>query len=103
MKTPNLFLLPFRKFEYKISLIYLLIGLLWIHFSDVLLALLIKDPLLLTQFQTYKGSFYILVTAFLLFLMVRKHMRKLNEQQTLFRTMFNTITDSVIIASPERK
>jgi hypothetical protein len=59
------------KFEYKISLAYLMVGLLWILFSDEALALLISDPVLLTKFQTYKGSFYILVTASLLFFMAK--------------------------------
>lgn len=91
------------KFEYKISLAYLLVGLLWILFSDEALAFLIKDPTLLTKFQTYKGSFYILVTASLLFFMVKKHMAKLDEQQSLFEIMFNTISDCVIIANTKRE
>jgi transcriptional regulator with PAS, ATPase and Fis domain len=91
------------KFEYKISLAYLMVGLLWILFSDEALALLISDPVLLTKFQTYKGSFYILVTASLLFFMAKKHVGKLEEQQTLFEIMFNTISDCVIIANTNRE
>lgn len=103
IKNQTLGYLRLVKFEYKISLTYLLVGLLWILFSDEALAFLIKDPVLLTKFQTYKGSFYILVTASLLFFMVKKHMGKLEEQQTLFEIMFNTISDCVIIANTNRE
>jgi PAS domain S-box-containing protein len=78
-------------------------GLLWITFSDELLSSMITDPKILTDFQTYKGSFYILVTAYLLFSLVKQHIKRLKEQQLLFESMFNTITDAVLIADTNRK
>lgn len=56
------------KFEYRITLSYLLFGLMWILFSDKLLDLLISDIDLLTEFQTYKGAFFVVVTAAFLYL-----------------------------------
>lgn len=90
-------------FEYKITVIYLLMGLIWITFSDEFLRAMITDPQILTDFQTYKGSFYILITAYLLFVLVKRHIKRLKEHQLLFENMFNTITDSVLIADTNRK
>ena len=42
---------------------YLVFGLLWISGSDRLLALLISDANTLTQYQSYKGYFYVSLTA----------------------------------------
>jgi len=103
MKTTFVSLYKSVKFEYKITAAYLIFGLLWILFSDMLLEATITNPEMLNHFQTYKGSFYIFITALLLFFMVKEHLRRLQEQQILFETMFNTINDSVIITNPDRE
>ncbi len=70
---------PFKKvkFEYKITLFYLIIGLLWIILSDTIFNRLIQDKELLTELQTIKGFLYIVVTSLLLFYLVNMHMRTL--------------------------
>jgi PAS domain S-box-containing protein len=103
MKATFVSLYKSIKFEYKITIAYLIFGLLWILFSDMLLEATITNSEMLNHFQTYKGSFYIVITALLLFFMVKEHLRRLQEQQILFETMFNTINDSVIIANPDRE
>ena len=71
-------------FEYKITYAYLSIGILWILFSDTLLNIFIDDKNILTQIQTYKGWFYVCVTAFLFFIFIKKHLYKLrNTEQEL--------------------
>ncbi len=75
-------LLQTSKFEYKITLTYLIFGFLWILFSDKVLDTLVTDDSLLTQFQTYKGSFFILVTALFLFFFAKRHMQTLRNAET---------------------
>ena len=65
------------KFEYKITFSYFIFGLLWILFSDKILDLLVTDESLLTEFQTFKGIFFIIVTTGFLYLLVKGHMQKL--------------------------
>ena len=77
MKTHKTVFLENVKFEYKITLIYLIFGILWILFSDGLLDFLIKDDSLLTKFQTFKGTIFIIVTSVFLYILVRKHMQNL--------------------------
>jgi C4-dicarboxylate-specific signal transduction histidine kinase len=69
------------KFEYRIAFVYLILGFSWIKFSDRLLNSLIEDTEFLTQIQTYKGWFYVLITAILFFLILRKHLNKLRHTE----------------------
>jgi signal transduction histidine kinase len=69
------------KFEYRITLGYLVVGCLWILFSDNLLGALIQEPEMITRLQTYKGWFYVIITGILLYLMLRNHLRKLRSAE----------------------
>ncbi|MBU4033277.1 MAG: PAS domain S-box protein [Proteobacteria bacterium] len=51
----------------RIACLYAFFGVFWILFSDSILLSLAPDPELLSRLQTYKGWFFILVTALLLF------------------------------------
>lgn len=57
----------------KITVIYLIVAALWIVSTDKLLQNWISDPQLLTQFQTYKGWFYVIITSLGLYLLIRQH------------------------------
>jgi len=72
-----------RSWAFKITLTYLIAGLLWITFSDYLLVY-IYELLNITQenlnhLATWKGYFYIVTTSLLLFIFIRKSL--LNETQ----------------------
>ena len=69
------------KFEYKITIIYAIVGSLWILFSDELLHFFIKDTDFLTEMQTYKGWFYVFITAILLFSFLQKHLINLRNAE----------------------
>lgn len=45
------------KFEYRITSIYLVVGALWILFSDRALIYFADNTTLISQLQTYKGWF----------------------------------------------
>ncbi len=70
-----------RASPWRIPLFYLVIGVLWIVFSDSALGLLIDDPATLTRIQTFKGGFYVLATAVLLYLLLRPMVGRLLESQ----------------------
>jgi signal transduction histidine kinase len=69
------------RFEYSIALVYLVVGLLYIVFSDSFLNSISRDPERITEIQTYKGVGYVLVTALLLFFLMRGHLRKLRSTE----------------------
>ncbi|MCC5452403.1 EAL domain-containing protein [Rheinheimera sp. UJ51] len=72
--------------------IYLLLGLLWIEFSDVFLASIVSDPVLLTRYQTYKGFVYVLLTAILAWVLLKQRLQfemALVESQRLSHMAFD--------------
>lgn len=65
----------------KIALIYFAFGILWILVSDkVLLLFFSNDQLQLSYFQTIKGIFYVFLTAFLLYILVRRYYKSINQK-----------------------
>lgn len=82
----------------KIALIYAVISLLWIFFSDRLLKLLFEETVKLTLFQTIKGSFFVAATALLIFYLVRREIRRkdnliklLDESEQWYKTLVKNI------------
>lgn len=71
------------KFSYRITIIYLIFGLAWILLSDTLLEFFINDLKVLSNIQTYKGFVFILITALMLFVLVRRHMKNLRTAREL--------------------
>lgn len=63
----------------KIALIYFLIGFLWILFSDQFILSIAGSGNSVTILQTYKGWFFVSITATLLFFLIRKEITKTNQ------------------------
>jgi PAS domain S-box-containing protein len=78
------------------TLIYLIAGILWIFLSDNLLDILIKNRPELTQFQTYKGLFFILATGFILFLLIAGYSNKIHTIEETFRKTIEEVIDYAI-------
>ncbi len=68
-------------FEYKFTALYLLLGFLWIVFSDRLTDSLIEDHTILTRIQTYKGWFYVLISGGFFFYYLRSHLVRLRDAE----------------------
>lgn len=69
------------RFEYGITALYLLIGGLWILFSDLILELTVPDNEKIKDFQTYKGWFYVIITGVIFFFFIKRHLVKLRETE----------------------
>lgn len=65
----------------SITLFYLVFALLWILLSDQLLIWITEDPELILKYQTFKGIFFVLMTAAFLFLLIQKSNLKLAEEK----------------------
>lgn len=64
---------------FRVTLIYLVFGLMWILFSDALLDAMYKnDAISLSRVQTMKGIFYVAFTTLLLYILVRRYSTELN-------------------------
>lgn len=65
----------------KVTLLYLVLGLLWILLSDKALSLMVADDILaMKMVQSYKGCAYVLFTAVLLYVLVKRYNRELNDK-----------------------
>lgn len=73
--------MPKLKFEIKITAIYFIIGSLWIIFSDRFVSHLTSDIYILSELQTYKGWFYVIITSVLFYLLLKSHLKKLRKAE----------------------
>jgi len=96
------------KFETIITLSYLIFGFLWILFSDKVLDLVVSNDALLTKFQTFKGTFFILITSGFLYVFLRKHMQnlrdtesQLNESEFRFSKLYENGPFGMVMADKE--
>ncbi len=69
------------KFEYILSITYLLLGGIWILYSDLFVSNITKDPQTITQIQHYKGWFYVFATGILLFFFVKRYVEKVRKAE----------------------
>jgi len=65
----------------KISLIYMVVGAIWILASDRALTYLFSDEQTVIALQTFKGWFYIIITGALLFWLVYRQMKMLHDSE----------------------
>ncbi len=79
--STRLLKMPKQTFEYRIIAGYIIIGCIWIVFSDKILDYFVRDPDILTRIQTYKGWFYVLVTAILFYSLLKSHLAKLRDAE----------------------
>ncbi len=102
-----------------ISLLYLIFGALWIYLSDSIVNAIASGNDQLTLLQTYKGWFFILVTALLLYLLTYQFLHKafieyqhhieqqnraqqqLIEKDTLLKTIINSSPDAIFVKDSE--
>lgn len=64
--------------EIKITIIYLVVGFLWILYSGNLVYGISADSAVIVTLELYKGWFFILVTGILLFLLIRRESTRQN-------------------------
>ena len=68
-------------FELRITVFYLLLGGLWIVFSDTFFHTIIDDEDVLVVVQMVKGWIYVLVTGVLFYIILRRHIMKLRQAE----------------------
>lgn len=68
--------------HYRIVLIYLTLGMLWIFFSDLVVEQLLQDKADLIIAQNIKGWLFIIITGLLLFFLIKKDVTAIQEVNT---------------------
>lgn len=86
----------------KISGIYLLIGILWIAFSDKVAQRIATDPSTLTTISIYKGWGFMVVTAFLLYWLIQRYTTKVSENETKLRLVTDALPALISYVDSDR-
>lgn len=81
----------------RVGLLYLLFGAVWILISDQLLAALVGSPDAYQQWQTYKGTAFVLVSGVVIYLLVNREARGRQLQERLFSDVLDLVPDPVVI------
>lgn len=69
----------------KITVLYLLLGMMWILFSDIALGWFVDDLETMRKLQTFKGWFYVGVTAVLFYFLIRRSFKRLERAREALR------------------
>jgi two-component system phosphate regulon sensor histidine kinase PhoR len=81
----------------RIVAIYAVVGLAWIAFSDRVVELVAPDPATRATLQTAKGSAFVVVTAFVLYVLIRRSDRGLRALSAEVRATLDSIGDAVLL------
>ncbi|HNV94109.1 MAG: sensory histidine kinase AtoS [Euryarchaeota archaeon ADurb.Bin023] len=83
--------------------IYLVTGIIWIFFSDVILAINIRDMPSLIFFQSFKGILYILSTSIVIYYLINRGFNKviaseqiLTESERKHKIILDTVGDIIL-------
>ncbi len=88
-------------FALEVSLIYAFIGGSWILLSDRIAALLFPETDLLLVVQTYKGWFYVAVTALALFALIKNEKRMLKVAEKTFSDLLEATAEGFFRSTPD--
>lgn len=95
----------FSKVPVKIAAIYAFIGGGWIIFSDRILALFVTDRTSFTWLETVKGWFYVGVTTFILYWLIKRYLAEIfratkarGESEERFQALLQTAPVSILEA-----
>jgi len=87
----------------KIALIYVLIGGLWILFSDRLAQLIALDRNMQTTIEIGKGWVYVIVTALLLYFLICRYSTALVGKEMRYASIFEGASDGIFISTLQGK
>ena len=89
---------------FKIAFIYFVISIAWIIASDQILVMTTANSQLFTTLAIFKGSFFVILTAILIYLLVYRHLvsiprseKDLKESERKFREIFNKANDMISV------
>ncbi|MGE5353348.1 MAG: PAS domain S-box protein [Acidobacteriota bacterium] len=91
-----------------ISLSYAIVSAAWIVVTDYILSDEITDPVILTHYQTYKGWFFIFITAVLLYYFIKRGVKMIRTStdalvlsENKYRTLLEQASDGIILMDLE--
>lgn len=91
----------------RIALIYFVLSIAYIYFSDRFVRTFIEDPNLLTSVQTYKGIVFVALSSILIFYLIweshRENIRLLNDLDAKVKERTAKLEDAMFLAESTNK
>lgn len=88
----------------KVALRYLILGILWIYFSDRVINQIAQDPDQIIYFQTFKGIFFVILSVILIYFLVNNELKKIRainaelvEQEMMYRLLAENTSNLVVL------
>lgn len=81
----------------RIALLYAVLGGLWIYLSDTIVNALVHDPATITHIAIIKGWAYVAVTAYVLFLLIRRFEKTHLASENQYRDLMEQASDGIVI------
>jgi PAS domain S-box-containing protein len=85
----------------RITLLYALFGGLWIFLSDSVVNALVHDPSIVTRISIMKGWAYVAVTAYILFLLIRRFEKTHIASENQYRELMEQAAEGIFIHDQE--
>uniref|UniRef100_A0A7V1EHJ0 histidine kinase n=1 Tax=candidate division WOR-3 bacterium TaxID=2052148 RepID=A0A7V1EHJ0_UNCW3 len=74
-----------KNIAFRVVVIYLIIGGLYMFFSDWIVQRFVTEPATLTRIQTYKGLGYVVVTGILIYFLIQTQLNRLKKTDQLLK------------------
>lgn len=81
----------------KVAVLYALFGVAWILLTDWLAAAFVSNPSFFWAAESFKGIAYVLVTALLVFFLVRRESSRMESNLDWYHTLFSKNPDALLI------
>lgn len=75
----------------KICFIYLLIGFIWILFSDKVISIFTNNNEMLIKISTYKGWLYVIITAVILYILIKAFINKVEAAENKLQESYEEL------------
>ena len=91
----------FKYESIKICLMYVISGFIWIYFSDKIIKKFVNDREMLIIISTYKGWLYVIITAPILYLVIRRILKKVYLAEKKNKAIIKAIPDLLFVVNNE--
>lgn len=88
-------------FALALALVYGLFGAVWIALSDMAVAALVSDPILLTTVQTWKGWFFVAASALLIYGVGVRLLHAIEASEHRYRMLFADSPEALVLYDPD--
>lgn len=89
------------RFALTLAVVYAIFGIVWVGASDTALALLVREPAMLTVIQTWKGWLFVSLSAALIYVVGTRLLRAVEESERRYHMLFDDSPEALVLYDPE--